>query len=211
MAAPPRAIEMLVAFLLPPVCREHVLGDLHERCSGVAQYIMEALRTVPLVIASQIRRTTDVVVLFMEAGVLYSAFAAAASFLDPALLTDERGLLRLAIPPAIVLAALVLIDAYADPRKRSPLRPIPGAALAVGFALLSQALPQRIMIAGGSISILLISAMRMLFPPVSDRPQGVNVPAYWQKQAVEPVAAKAIVAAGVVIVITLLIAYQLGK
>ena len=210
MAAPPKAIEMLVALLLPPACREHVLGDLRERCTGAWQYTAEAICTVPLVIVSRIRRTTDAVVLFMEAGVLYSTFVAAAWLQDPGFIADERGLVRLAIPPAIVLAALMLIDAYADPRKRSPLKPILGAALAIGFGLLSQALPQKIMIAASSAGILLISTFRVLFPPVADRPQGVNVPARWQKQTLEPLAAKTIVV-GVVIAITLLIAYQLGK
>ena len=209
--SPPRAVEALVSLLLPPASREHVVGDLHERCTSGPQYIVEAICTVPLVIASRIRRTTDAVVLFMEAGVLYSTYLAAARFLDPALLTDERGLLRLAIPPAVVLVSLMLADAYADARKRSPLRPILGTALAAGLAFLSQALPQPIMIAGGSLSLLLISALRLLFPPIADRPLGVNIPAFWQKQTLEPIAARTILFAAVAVVVMVWIAHQLVK
>jgi hypothetical protein len=55
---PPALIESVVRLLVPPVAREHVLGDLAERYSSPGQYVAEAARTVPLVIASQVRRTS---------------------------------------------------------------------------------------------------------------------------------------------------------
>ena len=66
-SAPPRVMEAVVGFLLPPACREHVLGDLHERYTSPRQYLVDALLAVPLVIASRIRRTTDPDVFLMEA------------------------------------------------------------------------------------------------------------------------------------------------
>lgn len=181
-AAPPKVTEAIVGFLIPPACREHVLGDLHERYVSPGQYTLEAARTVPLVILSRIRRTTDPQVLLMEALVLYISFIAAAWYLDPAFLSGPWGLLRLAVPAAIVLVALIFADAYADPTRRSPLKPVLGAALGVGFAFLSQAIlsagnrkftvPRWIMIYGGAMSLLLVSALRIIF--TGDWPRHVS-------------------------------------
>src|SRR5438132_13532205 len=121
-SAPPRVMEAVVGFLLPPACREHVLGDLHERYTSRRHYLVDALLAVPLVIASRIRRTTDPDVFLMEALGLYVAFSGAAFLLDRSFL--EHGLLRLAIPAAVILAVSTLAAAYADPRRRSPLQPI---------------------------------------------------------------------------------------
>jgi hypothetical protein len=35
-------MEALVGLLTPPACRDHVLGDLHERYSSPAQYLVDA-------------------------------------------------------------------------------------------------------------------------------------------------------------------------
>src|SRR6266404_6104641 len=64
--------ERVVAFFIPPACREEVLGDLHERFLSTPRYVADALSTVPLVIVSRIRRSTDPVLLLMEAIVLFS-------------------------------------------------------------------------------------------------------------------------------------------
>ena len=78
MPGPSRFAEAVVGLLLPPACREHVLGDLHERYQSPQQYWPEAIRTVPLVILSRIRRTTDIVVLLMEICTTYMSFFVAA-------------------------------------------------------------------------------------------------------------------------------------
>ena len=54
---PPEVIERIVRVLVPPVSREHVIGDLSERYVSPRQYLVDALRTVPFVIASRIRQT----------------------------------------------------------------------------------------------------------------------------------------------------------
>lgn len=196
-AAPPRLIENIAGLLIPPACRESVLGDLHERYTSDAQYIADAMCTVPLVILSRIRRTTDVIVLLMEAFVLCISYGAAILYFDKTLLEDQFEMLRLAIPWSVALIALVLGDAYDNRRTWWPLKPILGAALGMGFAFLAEgvvsaanselAIPRSIMIAGGAISLLLISTLRMLFPPLGDQPQGVTGPAFWQKQSVDAV------------------------
>jgi hypothetical protein len=178
---PPKVAETIAGFLIPPACREEVLGDLHERYTGPGQYLMDALYTAPLVIASRIRRTTDPQVFLMEALLLYVSFLGAAWYRDETLLNSQWGLLRLAVPGAIALVALMLEDAYASPGKRSALKLVRGPVFGLGVTLLWQAvlaagspelaLPRWIMFSGSAISLLLVSTVRVLFPPVTDRPQ----------------------------------------
>ncbi|HYP08719.1 MAG TPA: hypothetical protein VER03_20970 [Bryobacteraceae bacterium] len=60
---PPRWLEAAVSFLLPPSCRETVLGDLQERFAEHAPstrwlaYVADAVTTVPQVVQSRTRRT----------------------------------------------------------------------------------------------------------------------------------------------------------
>jgi len=102
---------------------------------------------------------------------------------------------------------------------RSPLKPMLGAALGVAFAWLSQAvllagaadfmLPRPTMVAGSSLSLLLVSALRLLFAPAT------SIPAHWQKQALVSFRIqrpnRAVSIAALVIAMILLIAYQIGK
>jgi hypothetical protein len=216
--APPKSFEKFVAFFIPPACREEVIGDLHERFLSTPRYVVDALMTVPLVITSRIRRTTDAVVFLMEAIVLYSSYLAAAFFLDQTLLTDALGFFRLGLPAAISMLTMMFADAYANPRNRSPLKPMLGVALATAFAWLSQAvllagnadfmLPRSVMVAGSSIGLLLVSSLRLLFAPAA------NVPAHWQKQSVAPFRINrpntAVSIAALAIAVLLLIVYQIG-
>ena len=60
---PPRWMEAAVSSLLPPACREPVLGDLQERYFELGArsrwlgYVGDAVTTVPRVLQSQMRRT----------------------------------------------------------------------------------------------------------------------------------------------------------
>ena len=190
---PSKTAEAIVAVFVPPACREEVLGDLHERYSSSGQYGLDAVRTIPLVIISRIRRTADHQVLLMQAFALYASFLGAAWLKDRTFLSDQWGLLRLAIPAGMAMLGLILEDAYAKPGRRSPLKLARGPVLGLGLALASQgifrisnpdlALPTWIMFYGCALSLLLSSAVRMLFPPVSEQLQGANVPADWLKQS----------------------------
>lgn len=182
---PPKVIEAIVGLLTPPACREHVLGDLHERYASPRQYIVDAVSTLPLVILSRIRRATDPQVLLMEAFALYVSFLVAARQLrSMSFLREEQGFLRLAIPTVMALVALMLADAYAHPGKRSLLKPVLEATLGVAFATLSQAallatysdlvVPAWVMMSGCGLSVLLVAALRLLFPPGGHRPRGAT-------------------------------------
>jgi hypothetical protein len=181
-------IERIAGIFIPPAAREEVLGDLRERNDGAQLFVYDALRTVPFVIFSRIVRTTDSVVLAMQAFCCYISFLAAAWSLDRPMVYNQGGLLRLAIPCSIALGALILIDAYADPKKKSIFRPF----LSVTFAFvivflvhLMHPLLERPMLAFGSgFAIMLLLMLRMLFPPLADRPQQAQGPAFWEKQGI---------------------------
>ena len=180
---PPKALETIIGFLIPPACREEVLGDLHERYRSTGLYIADALSAVPLVIASRIRRTADGQMLLMEAFVWYfSLLAATWRLMGPDFLYEQRGFLRLAIPAAVALFSLILSDAYAAPGNRPRLMSLLDAMFSVAFAFLSQAavsagrrelvVPLWIMIWGSGMSLLLLCTLRVMFSSGGDRPRG---------------------------------------
>jgi len=96
---PPPRLEKLVLALIPPCAREAVAGDLCETYRAPRQYAVEALRTVPFVIASQARRNLNLPVLAVQGALLFFLMNAFAPRLAPVL-----------APP--LLLALVLRGAY---------------------------------------------------------------------------------------------------
>lgn len=190
-SGPPKIAEALVYWLLPPACREEILGDMRERNHSPAQYLIEAACTVPCVIGSRIRRTTDAVLTLMAAASIYTAFMMSAWWLEPELLFHEYGYARVAIPPATFMLAIVLADAYSDPKKPWPLKPLLGPTFGLALTYVvelnhSWGLPALVLAWGGAVSVLLVSMLRMIFPPVTERPQTAKIPAYWQKLELSP-------------------------
>jgi hypothetical protein len=183
MAAGASTVERVIRWLIPPASREEVLGDLRERCG--THLFAEGIRVIPFVVASRIRRTTDAVVLSMEALALFTSLVLAAAWLDRPLLDRPWGFARLECPVALVLAMVVLADAYADPKKRPPLRPMLGPVLGIALAFAVPALPWPELIWGGLIGGVLVMTLRFLIPPMNDRPQVARVPAHWQKLELE--------------------------
>jgi hypothetical protein len=193
-SGPSKTAEAIVAVFVPPACREEVLGDLHERYCSPGQYGLDALRTIPLVMASRIRRTSDPQVLLMQALALYASFVGAAWLWDETFFgVNQWGLLLLSIPPAMAMLGLILDDAYATHGPRSPMTVIRGPVLGLGLALTSQgiarisnpdlALPGWIVFYGCAISLLASSTVRIFFPAAADQLKGTNVPADWLKQS----------------------------
>ena len=185
-ARPPIVVESLLALLIPPACREHVLGDLHERFTGLGSYIVEAVRTVPFVIISQIRRAVDIRVFLMEASALYFSFMSAAWRAEGvAFLHQERSLLRLVIPAGAALFVLLTRDAYSTRGPRiSALGSVLETTVGVGFAFLFEvvlsaasgrlALPRLVVLVGSATSVVLVSAVRIFFARNADRPRGAT-------------------------------------
>ncbi|MBV9505196.1 MAG: hypothetical protein JO323_09360 [Acidobacteriia bacterium] len=191
-SGPPKMIEAMAAFLIPSACREETLGDMRERYQSPARYLLESAQLIPCVIYSRIRRTADPVVILMEAASMFTAFVIAARWLNPALLFDEVGFLRLAIPAVITLTVTVLVDAYRTPSPYGPLEPLQNssrgfvASFLAQFWLGSWALPAGVFAFGSGSSILLVSTLRLVFPPLVHRSQTAKVPAFWQKLEIVP-------------------------
>ena len=121
----------------------------------------------------------------------YTAFMMSAWWLDRELLFREYGYARVAIPPATFLAAIILADAYSNPKKRWPLKPLLGPTLGLALAYAVElnhrwALPASVLACGAALSVLLVSTLRLLFPPVTERPQTAKIPAFWQKLELAP-------------------------
>lgn len=172
-SGPPRALEFALYFLIPPACRDYVLGDLHERYRTPSQYLSEAVSAVPLVIMSRIRRTTDPQALLLEAFTLYGSFAGAAWYFgELSFLYEHSGFLKLALPTLVALTMLLVANAYSNPETRTASKPLLACALAVSIAFLGQALifdtnqnlaiPFRIVLCGSCLSLLFLSAARIL-------------------------------------------------
>lgn len=68
---PPEKLERIVLALIPPCAREAVAGDLCETYENPRQYLREALRTVPFVVASQARRNLNLPVLLLQTALLW--------------------------------------------------------------------------------------------------------------------------------------------
>jgi len=185
-----------------------VLGDLCEKYTGPGQYILLAMRVIPCVIVSRIRRTTDARVLLMEALLMYASYLAAAWYTDRKILMEEWGFFRLAIPSVLAVAFMMLEDAWSPAREKSPLRFTGEVAMGTlfGFLWMVGSLPATLNLVGAGASLLLVSAVRIMFRPQTDRPQAAAGPATWD----EPAAARqdttsiyALAAAIVLIVVSL--------
>jgi hypothetical protein len=179
-SGPPKVVEFLVGVLLPPASRESVLGDLHECYTSPAQYLRDAISTVPWVIASRIVRTTDPRLLLLEAFALYLAFVTSARFAGgPQFLELWNAYTRLALPVLAALFATVLVDAYTSYEKR--LFYIPAAIFGVlwlQFVLTGAhsdwGLPSQLRLYGSVLGVLLVAALRALILPGDHRTTGAG-------------------------------------
>ena len=174
MAYPLEIVEDLVGWMLPPACREEVLGDLYERCGNVSQYAASAMVVTPRVIWSQIRRNTDAMVFLLTACGIGFSFAAGSNDLPE----DVNGwtLLRVAIPAVAALLVLLVRNGYAEAETRRQRAITLDVAAAMGVAWMTQAvlifvsrsdlaLPDWLPTAGAAFGWLFVIVLRALFPP----------------------------------------------
>lgn len=129
-SSPPAVIESIVGLFVPPLAREHVLGDLAERYMSVGQYVLDALRTVPTIVVSQIRRTSFFAMWPVIGIGLTIAFGRGAEAWWP----------RAVIPSIITLLAFMFRDAYRVPDLQHPQRKgLVDIAIVAGMVLASEA------------------------------------------------------------------------
>jgi len=120
-AQPPETLEKLVRWLVPAASREHVLGDLNERYRSPGKYLVDALCVLPFVIASQVRRSSNLPRVIVRAFVLwYGAFLG----------TRQESWWVATLPTVLATVALILRDAY---RPTAPSSPSPTPPLAAAF------------------------------------------------------------------------------
>ena len=176
---PPKLVEKVLSLLLPPACREHVVGDLHERYQATTQYVKEALAVLAPVIFSRMRRTTDAQSFAIEALTIYLCFSIAAFYVDRTFLLLQDGSLLLLLPTAIAAVCLLFCNAYSNLEKPSFIKPVLQSIGCLTVAFLGQmllfdlesrfAIPLRIMLLGSLASLLLVSTARSMFPPFTPR------------------------------------------
>lgn len=114
--APPPWLERIVLWLIPPAAREAVAGDLCETYTTPRQYAVEALRTVPLVALSQMRRNLNLPTLLLQGAMIHFCLGpiAAAASLPVLMLRDAyqpvtRPCPRRALRAAILVATATLV------------------------------------------------------------------------------------------------------
>ncbi|HVW07276.1 MAG TPA: hypothetical protein VHC90_01770 [Bryobacteraceae bacterium] len=177
-AYPPQFAEGLLAYLLPPACREEVMGDLYESCRNPVEYALSALAVVPRVILSQIRRNTDSWVFLVTACAIVYSFIAGSAALSP---NVAHPLLRLAIPIVPALVSLLICNGFApnEERRRHAI------TFDIVIAMATAAITQLVLLAilqkslllpgwwpseGTVLSWFAIILLRAIFPP------GVKLP-----------------------------------
>ena len=144
---PPALIDRVVRFLIPPASREAVVGDLWERYASPLQYIAETLRILPYLIASQIRRNSNIPLLGIAG---FSLFVGFGGFAAGTAASDVPRWLRAAIPVIAALAGLVLRDAYRGAEWLPARRAAFDVATIIVCVLISQAVLAALTAAAGS-------------------------------------------------------------
>jgi hypothetical protein len=169
---PPKVMERVVRLLVPPVSREHVVGDLSERYVSPRQYLLDALRTVPFVIGSRIRRTQHPVgVAFITLLLWFAVFYG----------NGQKHWIVATIPTLAGLVAFVLRGVYRVP---APTR-VRDAAMDIGvyaaFVVASQAavallapdllLSKVALFVGFPLSCVILFFVRLQLPGFEATPQ----------------------------------------
>ena len=112
-ARPPALIDWLVRALIPPAAREAVVGDLWERYRSPLQYVADAAKVIPHVVASQVRRSTSFPLAATQAIILFGCLGGFIRADDPRAGVIPAPTLEGAAVAAVAgLVALLLRDAY---------------------------------------------------------------------------------------------------
>jgi hypothetical protein len=143
-------INAIVRRFVPPASREHVLGDLWERYRSPGQFLTDAVRAVPFVVGSQIRRAVDPVLLALQATMVFGGLGG----FRPVSATGDGPGWTLALAPTVVAAmVLALCDAYRTLERRPSWRyALSDAVLTSGAVLLAHVAMQWVL-SGAGVSL----------------------------------------------------------
>ena len=113
---PPSWLERMVLLAIPPAAREAVAGDLWETYQSPHHYAAEALRTVPFVVLSQMRRNVNPLALMLQGVLIFLCLGGPATLLGlPLLMLRDayqpvaRPSPRHAIREAILLSSTAMV------------------------------------------------------------------------------------------------------
>ncbi|MES2293995.1 MAG: hypothetical protein V4527_11905 [Pseudomonadota bacterium] len=129
LTGPPAMTERVVQFLIPPQSRETVVGDLREIYRTPSQYMIEAARTVPLVILSCALRATNLPLLILQGGLVFYCLEGLSGHLLP---LDQ---LRIWLATALALLAVIMRDTYRQAGRPSANRAILEAITIASFMI----------------------------------------------------------------------------
>lgn len=104
--------ERLAATLLPPACREHVLGDLAESSDSPGEYVRNLASVLPGVVWCQIRRRSSPLQVIANALLLAAFLPALVGSMAPGFLSGAWGAYSLAAVSVVWAIGCVLADAY---------------------------------------------------------------------------------------------------
>ena len=181
MDGPPNSLESLIACCIPPACREEVLGDLAEKYTSRLQYFFLAVRTIPFVIVSRLRRVNGPAFLLIDPVLVCGAFLLEAWRRNNVSLADPATLFHLAIPAALTWIYLLASDAFSAPGKSAPFART-GLILMVVFMSMAGS---ETWLYGFFSAWILVSCARALVPfhPNQRRTQFVNTRFSWAATA----------------------------
>ena len=170
-AGPHPLAERVVARLLPPPCREHVLGDLYERNATTGRYVWDALRSVPFAVWGQVRRTTSPGLACLQGGAVYGGFLSAYGRVASSVLQTTDGVLGTLTPALTAVVVLALRDAWTGRPQRISIRALVDAPLCVAIACAAHVAVQTfgthalggstVTMVAGVVSLLLLSLVRV--------------------------------------------------
>ncbi len=86
-----------------------------------------------------------------------------------------------------MLLAVMVADAYHDPKRAWRPMVVPALCLAAACLFELPFVPREILAWGGEIAIMLVASLRMVFPHIADRQSTAKIPAFWMKLDAVPV------------------------
>jgi len=106
---PPRLLAGAIGWLIPPMVREEVAGDLWERFRSPLHYLIDAATTLPFILTSQIRRSTNGPLFGLQAFTLFASLGGFEPAIDGSPVPMSA---RALIATLVAMVMLLLRNAY---------------------------------------------------------------------------------------------------